>query len=332
MMLSYALAVAYALFLWWFSTGVVLYLDKRPARTYPWSMLGATAAMLVAFAVLGFTRTEVTVLGAYASFTAGVVIWGWMEMSYFMGFITGPRKAPCPEDCSGGRRFVLALATSIYHELAIVAAACLMIWMTWGAPNALGTWTYVILWLMRWSAKLNLFLGVPNLNEDWLPERIRFLTTYLAKRPMNLLFPVSVSVATVIMCLLVDRAVELPVVGFANVALMLAATLLALAILEHWFLVLPLADGALWRWALAASEADGGPTGVSEPVASAARTEMRTTETRIGETPAPDDIGPEAVPVRGDAAERGARPAAVVHRIPVRMLREKGLLVARRGR
>jgi putative photosynthetic complex assembly protein 2 len=50
------------------------------------------------------------------------------------------------------------------------------------------------------------------------------------------------------MSLLVEAALELPPTGFAGVALILAATLLALAILEHWFLVLPLADGALWGW------------------------------------------------------------------------------------
>jgi putative photosynthetic complex assembly protein 2 len=249
-MLSYAIAVGYALFLWWFSTGVILYLDQRPERTYPWSLAGATLAMLVAFGVLLWSRDLGSVFGAYASFTAGVVIWGWMEMSYFMGFVTGPHKAPCPAGCGGWQRFRLALSTSIYHELVIVAAAIAMAWMTWGAVNAVGTWTFMILWLMRWSAKLNLFFGVPNLNEDWLPDRIRFLTTYLCKRPMNLFFPVSVSVATVIMCLLVDRALALPAGGFGASALLLAATLLALAILEHWLLVLPLADGALWRWAM----------------------------------------------------------------------------------
>jgi putative photosynthetic complex assembly protein 2 len=109
---------------------------------------------------------------------------------------------------------------------------------------------------MRWSAKLNLFFGVPNLNEEWLPEHIRFLTSYLSKRPMNLFFPVSVSVATVVMCLLVVSALDLSTASFAGVALMLAATLLALAILEHWFLVLPLADAALWNWALDARDRD----------------------------------------------------------------------------
>ena len=288
-MLSYALAVAYALFLWWFSTGVILYLDKRPEHTYPWSLAGATLALVAAFGVLVWSRDMATMLGAYAGFTAGVVIWGWMEMSYFMGFITGPRKTPCPKGSRGWQRFRLALSTSIYHELIIIVAATLMVWLTWGAVNTVGTWTFVILWLMRWSAKLNLFLGVPNLNEDWLPERIRFLTTYLAKRPMNLLFPVSVSVATVIMCLLVDTAVELPAGSFAGVALILAATLLALALLEHWFLVLPLADGALWRWALEpgvdtavdAGESARGPqqapsaASSRQPVAAAPRTTQR---------------------------------------------------------
>ena len=320
-MLSYALAVAYALFLWWFSTGVILYLDKRPEHTYPWSLLGATLAMVAAFAVLVWARDNGTVLGAYASFTAGVIIWGWMEMSYFMGFVTGPRKAPCPDDCGNWRRFRLALSTSIYHELLIVAAALLMAWLTWGAVNPLGTWTFVILWLMRWSAKLNLFLGVPNLNEDWLPERIRFLTTYLAKRPMNLLFPVSVSVATVVMCLLVDTAVELPADGFAAVALMLAATLLALAILEHWLLVLPLADGALWRWALAPSAAEDS-AGNPAPVQSAARTlparprgtrllrqsspATRADATRMATAPG-DARSASAVTVRGQRAQQVRR-------------------------
>ncbi|MCG6943093.1 MAG: DUF3623 domain-containing protein [Thiohalocapsa sp.] len=322
-MLSYVLAVTYALFLWWFSTGVILYLDKRPEHTYPWSMLGATVLMLAGFVVLALTREQPSLLGAYASFTAGVVIWGWMEMSYFMGFITGPRKAPCPEHCSAGRRFVLALSTSIYHELVIVAAGCVMIVITWGAANPLGTWTFVILWLMRWSAKLNLFLGVPNLNEEWLPERIRFLTTYLAKRPMNLLFPMSVSVATVIMCLLVDRAVAMPAPGFASVALMLASTLLALAILEHWFLVLPLADGALWRWALGPSGPPAQSAGDRGPAPSAARSEPGRGEPRNW---------PQSRSATRPAAERTMEERVTAPRFHGPVLRERPLLVAPRGR
>jgi putative photosynthetic complex assembly protein 2 len=204
---------------------------------------------MIGLVVLIFlVRDRSDLLGAYVGFTAGVLVWGWLEMVYFMGAVTGPHKAVCPPGCAGWQRFRLALSTSIYHELLLLLLAAVLVATTWNAANQLGTWTFVILWLMRWSAKLNLFLGVPNLNEDWLPDHVRFITTYLRKRPMNLLFPVSVSVATVVMSLLVEAALDLPPTDFTGVALILAATLLALAILEHWFLVLPLADGALWAW------------------------------------------------------------------------------------
>jgi putative photosynthetic complex assembly protein 2 len=247
-MSSYALAVGYALFLWWFSTGVILYLNGRPPHTYRASLVVATALMIGLIALIFLVRDRDDLFGAYVGFTAGVLIWGWLEMVYFMGAVTGPHKTVCPPGCVGWQRFRLALSTSIYHELLLLLLAGVLIAATWNAANQLGTWTFVILWLMRWSAKLNLFLGVPNLNEDWLPEHVRFITTYLRKRPMNLLFPVSVSVATVVMSLLVEAALDAPPTGFTGVALILAATLLALAILEHWFLVLPLADGALWAW------------------------------------------------------------------------------------
>jgi putative photosynthetic complex assembly protein 2 len=249
-MLSYAAAVGYTLFLWWFSTGVILFLNGLPKQTYRWSLLWASVLMLMSLVGLALVRDNTTPMTAYLGFSCGVLIWGWLEMTYFMGAVTGPRKVPCPQPCSTWRRFVLALQTSLWHELVLLSLAAVMIAITWQAPNQVGTWTFVILWWMRWSAKLNLFLGVPNLNEEWLPAQVRFVTTYLHKRAMNLLFPVSVTVATVVMSLLVETALELPATSFGGVALLLTATLLALAILEHWFLVLPLEDGVLWGWAL----------------------------------------------------------------------------------
>ncbi len=249
-MSDFGFPVLYALGLWWFSTGVVLYLDNLPGRTYRWTLLGGTVVMAVAIFGLIASSQSMTHLSTYTAFSCGVVIWGVLEMSYFTGFATGPRRAPCPPGCSKWRRFGLAILTSLYHELAIITTALFLALITWNEPNQTGTWTFVVLWLMRWSAKLNLFLGVPNLNEDWLPEHLRYLKTYMVKRPMNLLFPVSVTVATVIAVLIVLEAMVLEMAGAPAVGLVLIATLLSLAILEHWFLVLPLPDDALWAWAL----------------------------------------------------------------------------------
>jgi len=249
-MTDYGFPLLYALGLWWFSTGVVLYLDNLPRRTFRWTMLGATLVMTLATFGLAVSSTGTGLVAAYASFTFGVIIWGVLEMTYFTGLLVGPRKHACPPDCSGWRRFWLAVQTSLYHELIIIATAVFLILMTWGEPNQVGTWSFIVLWLMRWSAKLNLFLGVPNLNEEWLPDHLRYLRTYMPKRAMNLLFPVSVSLSTVIVVLLVLKALEPASAGVEAVRLVLTATLLALGILEHWFLVLPLPDEALWAWAL----------------------------------------------------------------------------------
>jgi len=249
-MSDFGFPVLYALGLWWFSTGVVLYLDNLPGRTFRWTLLGGSFVLAIATFGVVISSASVTSFAQYASFTCGVVIWGVLEMSYFTGLATGPRKTPCPPGCSDLRRFGLAILTSLYHELAVMGTALFLVLISWEEPNQVAVWTFVVLWLMRWSAKLNLFLGVPNLNEDWLPEHLRYLKTYMSKRGMNLLFPVSVTLATVIVVLIVLEAREPSLTAAASQGLALVATLLALAILEHWFLVLPLPDEALWAWAL----------------------------------------------------------------------------------
>jgi Protein of unknown function (DUF3623) len=114
-----------------------------------------------------------------------------------------------------------------------------------------GTWTFMILWWMHQSATLNVFLGVRNLNEEFLPEHLHFLKSFLTKKPMNLLFPVSVTVSTIIAVTLVEKAVAPGAGAFRAVGFTLLATMMTLAVLEHWFLVLPLPAAALWRWGLA---------------------------------------------------------------------------------
>lgn len=249
-MSDYGLPVLYALFVWWFSTGAIIYLDGLPQRTFRWSMLGATLVFAASIYGLWVTSADGSVAGAYIAFTCGLLAWGWQEISFYMGFVTGPRKDVCPEDCRGWRHFVHAIQTSLYHELAIIASAAVVVWVTWGGENQIGMWTFMVLWWMHQSAKLNVFLGVRNLNEDFLPDHLEFLKGFLTKKPMNLLFPVSVTVSTVIAVALVEEAIAPGATAFEVAGFTFLATLMALAILEHWFLVLPLPSAALWQWGL----------------------------------------------------------------------------------
>jgi putative photosynthetic complex assembly protein 2 len=167
-----------------------------------------------------------------------------------MGVVTGPCREACPESAGAWRRFRLALGTCLYHELTILVSGGLIVAATRGAPNQVGLWTFLVLWAMRQSSKLNVFAGVLNLNEQFLPAHLRYLSSYMRRRPMNLFFPFSVTAATVALGWLVQRAVAADTDAFRAAGLTFIATMLALAILEHWFLILPLPFAQLWAWAL----------------------------------------------------------------------------------
>jgi putative photosynthetic complex assembly protein 2 len=249
-MTQYAVPVLFALLVWWFSTGIVLYLIGRGRKTYLWTLLGAAALMVVALRGLYATRADGSVAGAYIAFACSILVWGFAETSFLTGLVTGPRTALCPPDCRGVMRVLYAIATILYHELALLALGAAVVAVTWDGNNQTGPAAFLILWGMRVSAKLNLYLGVPYLNDELLPMHLRHLRSYFAKRSMNFLFPLSITGATAVTAILIHKAGD-PLTGASAAAgLILLATLMALAVLEHWFMVLPVPVEALWSWSL----------------------------------------------------------------------------------
>ena len=69
----------------------------------------------------------------------------------------------------------------------------------------------------------------------------------MTRRPMNLFFPFSVTISTVVTMLLWQRAMSAARAPFEAVGDTMLATLMALAVVEHWFLVAPFDGNALWR-------------------------------------------------------------------------------------
>ncbi len=245
-MSQFGLPLLYALFVWWFSTGLILYLDGLPKRTYRWTMLGASVLALAGLAALWLVRDDSSSFGAYVAFTAALALWGWNETAFLIGAVTGPRRTACPPHLQGWPRFVEAARMILWHELAIAAGFALLVLATWGGANQLGAQVYLLLWAMRLSAKLNIFLGVPYAPLSFLPDHLRYLASGFRTRAMNLLFPVVVTASTALCALLVVWALDASAGAATGYALL--ATLLALAILEHWFLVLPLPSERLWAW------------------------------------------------------------------------------------
>ena len=231
-MSAYLTAPAIALLGWWLSTGIILYLNLLPRRSHRWSVLAFTVLGLLGLALLPQVSRDATAAGAVAGFAVALAVWGWMEISYLMDFITGTHRRSCPPGTRGWRRFRLALGTSVHHEVAVAGAGLAVISLSWGGPNQVATGTYLVLWLMRWSAKLNLFLGVSNFNEHWLPERSRYLVSYMRQRRMNWLFPVSVTLGTAAAALLGQAALAAGD-SFGRIGNGLVCSLLALAVLFY---------------------------------------------------------------------------------------------------
>jgi putative photosynthetic complex assembly protein 2 len=253
-MLAFLIPFSFALLVWWFTTGAILFLDGLPRATFRWSLLGASLVLLFSVGLLHSSAAETDAKAAYVAFSSAIGIWGWLEMTFLMGLITGTRRHACLERCSGWRHFVHATQAIIYNELATALTVVGAYVLTRNAQNRVAFWTLSILWAMRLSAKLNLFLGVPNLGEKFLPEHLKYLKSFFRRRAINFLFPISVTGATLATAAVVQR------IGHAaspyeitSASLMIA--LLGLGLLEHWFMVLPLPSERLWSWAMSQQRA-----------------------------------------------------------------------------
>jgi putative photosynthetic complex assembly protein 2 len=250
--------IFFTLFVWWFSTGAVLYAVGSPRRNLQNLILASSAAAGFALYGLSVSSADTSVSAAFISFTCALVIWAWHEMTFLTGLITGPRTTPLKgrEGAISNKPAPLgpSIETVIYHEVAIVLTIVLAAALTHDGANQTGFWTLVILWVMRLSAKFNLYLGVPNLTEQFLPDHLAYLKGYFCRRSMNLLFPVSVTASTIVTILLFKASVEPAASAFETTSLTLLATLMALAVIEHWFMVVPLPSAELWSWGLASRE------------------------------------------------------------------------------
>ncbi|MAW88458.1 MAG: photosynthetic complex assembly protein 2 [Phyllobacteriaceae bacterium] len=236
---------------WWLSTGLVLIAVRRASRgdRQGWAvMAGMTLAGLAGVALLAFGRDQLTPLGSYAGFFGALLVWAWHEAAFLTGLLTGPSKDECPEGLTGLARFRAAFLAVRDHEIAILVTAAILWLGLIGGQNHFGLATFLLLWGMRISAKFVIFLGAPNAVSELMPARIAHLKSYFNTDGITPLFPLVIAAAAgllIVLCVGASQA-QAP---HSTVGHLLLATFMALAILEHFILVLPVSDAALWRWA-----------------------------------------------------------------------------------
>lgn len=255
--MEYIAPILFALGTWWLSTVVLLWRSQRAEPKCRVTMAAMSLVAVVGILLIIETRQWTSPMGAYLAFTGGLAIWAWHEMSYFLGSVTGPRPEACAPDETMSRRFVLGVKASLWHELAIIVTALALIWLTWDSANQIAMLTFVTFWLMRWSAKMNIFFGVRNLHEEFWPEHMRYLSSYVHNARMNALFPVSMLFAGLALFWMIRTAEQAGPGTLDQVGLTLVGTMLGLAILEHVLLFLRVPDELLWKLATGRKNAAG---------------------------------------------------------------------------
>jgi putative photosynthetic complex assembly protein 2 len=269
-MASYTVPPVYAAFIWWFSTGAVLLLVGCARRFVPLRVTIAVFMVAASLCGLTFSAAETSIGSAYIAFTSTILLWGAQEIVFLSGWVTGPRAKPCPAGVTGWTRLGPAIGAILYHELTLLACGAAIVTLTWGNVNQVALWTFAALWGLRQSAKINLFLGVPVTNDELMPQPVQFLKTFFVRKPVGAFFPMSVTLATAVLVILIQRIVEVAATPFDVVGLTLVSTLFALGVVEHWFMLLPLPAITLWGWGMRSGFPPEDATMKQDPDANAA--------------------------------------------------------------
>lgn len=194
--MHYLIAISYAIVLWWVSTGIIIILYRQPRWTYD-ATFGCMSVVAAACAVaLWLLRNTNDTWAVYASFSAGTVVWGWNLASYYTGFITGERIILPPLPLTSRQRFVLAVKSTIHHELVSCFVLISALWAIPGSSNPTGFITIVLFYVLHLLAKLNIYFGVHNFSGEWLPAHLSYITAFFGPARTHWFFVFTVSIAT----------------------------------------------------------------------------------------------------------------------------------------
>ncbi len=88
--------------------------DNGGPDEHLWSVL--LGLPLLALGVVGFHQTlaDASPTGVYVGFLSALAIWGWIELAFLSGVITGPNRGPARRARPDWERFIARLG---HHRL-----------------------------------------------------------------------------------------------------------------------------------------------------------------------------------------------------------------------
>jgi putative photosynthetic complex assembly protein 2 len=241
-------ACLFAVFCWWLGTGAILWLVRLPTSTFRWSMFFLSFLLGLSLWTTSISMRSHSVLNAYIGFVSVIAMWSWHEMAFLTGWLAGPRRIPLEPGLGINRRFGQSVMALLYHEVALLFNFGVLLALQQGQPNHVALCTYALLWCMRLSAKLNLFFGVPQVGEQYLPAHLRYIGSYFKSGRVSPFFFFTMGLSVVVWSWMVWELQSGAVV--ISTGWVLLSSLLGLAIIEHLLMVFALPLQRLWGWAM----------------------------------------------------------------------------------
>jgi len=241
-------ACLFAVFCWWLGTGAILWLVRLPTSTFRWSMFFLSFLLGLSLWTTSISMRSHSVLNAYIGFVSVIAMWSWHEMAFLTGWLAGPRRVALDPGLSLNRRFGQSVMALLYHEVALLFNFGVLLALQQGQPNHVALCTFALLWCMRLSAKLNLFFGVPQVGEQYLPVHLRYIGSYFKSGRISPFFFFTITLSVVIWTWMVWELKTGAVT--ISTGWVLLSSLLGLAIIEHLLMVIALPLQRLWGWAL----------------------------------------------------------------------------------
>lgn len=241
-------AALFSVFSWWLGTGAILWLVRLPTSTFRWSMFCLSFLLGLSLWTASLSMRSHSVLNAYIGFVSVIAMWSWHEMAFLTGWLAGPRRLPLDPGLGLNQRFGQSVMALLYHEVALLFNFGVLLALQQGQPNHVALCTYALLWCMRLSAKLNLFFGVPQVGEQYLPVHLRYIGSYFKSGRISPFFFFTMALSVVVWSWMVWELQTGAVM--ISAAWVLLSSLLGLAIIEHLLMVFALPLQRLWGWAM----------------------------------------------------------------------------------
>ncbi len=233
-----ARGIAAVLVFWWVATGLIIAM-QRAGWTRVSALIVATMLAVYGFWELRASANDDSAVGARRSFIGGALLWGWVSVTFYGGFLTGfhvdARGVPAP----AWELVLPAIQSTLLSDFAALLLMGAVALLLHGDRNRTGLWGLIVFWGVQQIAKLNVFFGVENPAGNFLPPHLAYLRQFFGPLKNSWLLPTSVVLLSIATAAVVWRLRRAPTEGQRQAGV-LYATILALAVLEIIVLGIPL--------------------------------------------------------------------------------------------